>query len=202
MAHRIATCEMCGSSWEHPGQRGRLPKRCEACHRDYWNDWQRDKHREIYRRPCRVAKCDTCGRFIKIVNGPGRLPERCLSCEKGYRRGRAAALREANPAASRLRWQRFKARHPERVRANASLQRASRQSAPSFLVTPADIARILAQPCAYCDAPSEHIDHVIPLSRGGRHSIGNLTGACAKCNQSKSNKLLIEWRLQRKEQAA
>lgn len=49
--------------------------------------------------------------------------------------------------------------------------------------------------CRYCastDGPF-HIDHVIPLSRGGTHDLGNLAVACHGCNSAKSGKLLSEW---------
>jgi 5-methylcytosine-specific restriction endonuclease McrA len=49
--------------------------------------------------------------------------------------------------------------------------------------------------CAYCGLePWRHVDHVVPLSRGGRHTIGNVLPACEQCNMSKGPKLLIEWR--------
>jgi 5-methylcytosine-specific restriction endonuclease McrA len=49
--------------------------------------------------------------------------------------------------------------------------------------------------CAYCQAdPATAMDHVIPVSRGGRHTIGNVLPACQFCNSSKGTKLLIEWR--------
>jgi 5-methylcytosine-specific restriction endonuclease McrA len=63
--------------------------------------------------------------------------------------------------------------------------------------------------CAYCGkrcAESEAtVDHVLPVSRGGRSSWGNTVTACWKCNQRKSNrlpheagmKLLIEPKLPR-----
>lgn len=47
--------------------------------------------------------------------------------------------------------------------------------------------------CAYCGGPYEHVDHVIPLSRGGTAWASNLRPACIHCNTSKSNKLLEEW---------
>ncbi len=199
MADRIATCELCGCSWSHSGTRGRLPKRCPDCHRTHWNDWQREKHRDVYRRPCRVAKCVDCHRFIGIFTRSGRLPSRCDSCGLAYMRRKEAAKRKRNATAIRAAQRRFSERHPDRVRRNSALQAAKRRAAPAFLVTRKEVARLMAAPCLYCGAPSDHIDHIIPVSRGGVHSIGNLTGACAKCNQSKSNKLLVEWRLQRKE---
>ena len=50
--------------------------------------------------------------------------------------------------------------------------------------------------CAYCGETAARLqmDHVLPLSRGGRHSIGNVLPACKRCNNSKSSRLLIEWR--------
>lgn len=48
--------------------------------------------------------------------------------------------------------------------------------------------------CAYCQIESAtEQDHVIPLSRGGRHAIGNVLPACRSCNASKNAQLLIEW---------
>lgn len=51
--------------------------------------------------------------------------------------------------------------------------------------------------CHYCRkrVPARRIqfDHVIPLSKGGSHSVGNLCVACIQCNSSKGAKLLSEW---------
>jgi 5-methylcytosine-specific restriction endonuclease McrA len=47
--------------------------------------------------------------------------------------------------------------------------------------------------CAYCDAPAEHLDHVVPISRGGADAAHNLLPACAPCNLSKSDKSLADW---------
>ena len=48
--------------------------------------------------------------------------------------------------------------------------------------------------CTYCGitgADAElHVDHVIPLSKGGSNNIYNLTTACSSCNLRKSNKVI------------
>lgn len=46
--------------------------------------------------------------------------------------------------------------------------------------------------CGICHEPiigAFHVDHVIPLSRGGEHSYANCAPAHPLCNQRKSNKL-------------
>lgn len=50
--------------------------------------------------------------------------------------------------------------------------------------------------CAYCDCRPQKLtqDHVIPLSRGGNHSIGNILPACTTCNSKKKTKFIVEWR--------
>jgi hypothetical protein len=48
--------------------------------------------------------------------------------------------------------------------------------------------------CTYCGNAGGEVDHIIPLARGGGHSIGNLTSSCSRCNRSKGSKLLIEWK--------
>jgi 5-methylcytosine-specific restriction endonuclease McrA len=49
--------------------------------------------------------------------------------------------------------------------------------------------------CAYCDVKAPlTMEHVVPISRGGTHGVGNLLPACANCNSSKRHRLLVEWR--------
>jgi 5-methylcytosine-specific restriction endonuclease McrA len=52
--------------------------------------------------------------------------------------------------------------------------------------------------CFYCDCSLiekkvRTVDHIIPLSRGGKHCVDNLVPCCRKCNSSKHNKLFTEW---------
>ena len=49
--------------------------------------------------------------------------------------------------------------------------------------------------CWYCGKPMQkwHIDHRVPLSRGGSNAPGNLCLACPECNLSKHNKLPTEY---------
>lgn len=50
-------------------------------------------------------------------------------------------------------------------------------------------------PCCYCGAPMQHIDHIHPIARGGDGSWDNLTAACSSCNQRKQAKTLLMFML-------
>ncbi len=44
--------------------------------------------------------------------------------------------------------------------------------------------------CAYCSAALNggyHLDHMVPISRGGRNDWTNLAIACGRCNPAKSS---------------
>lgn len=106
-----------------------------------------------------------------------------------YRRNREATL------AVNKKW---RDSHPENRRLDSARRRAMVRDATVFEVTNQDLAAILRSNdgmCVYCNAQAiEHLDHVVPLARGGSNSVGNLVGACGICNMSKGKKLLIEWK--------
>ncbi|MFB7663972.1 HNH endonuclease [Kitasatospora sp. NPDC056138] len=69
-------------------------------------------------------------------------------------------------------------------------------------VTEAEYSEIRAGgQCVYCDRPAADgdVDHIRPLTRGGRHEVANLVLACINCNRSKNNSLLVRWRPDRVE---
>ena len=48
--------------------------------------------------------------------------------------------------------------------------------------------------CAYCGAETKlTMDHVVPVTMGGKTCIDNIIPACASCNSSKSNNDMVEW---------
>ncbi len=90
----------------------------------------------------------------------------------------------------------YREANAERVKEIVNKRRTKRLSNGVFQVLKKEITRLYNSPCIYCGSlNSIEADHVIPISRGGTHSIGNLVPACQKCNRSKSDKYLAEWRL-------
>ncbi|MBF0350989.1 MAG: HNH endonuclease [SAR324 cluster bacterium] len=51
--------------------------------------------------------------------------------------------------------------------------------------------------CYYCQLPfpakTLTMDHVVPLSRGGKSTKSNLVPCCKECNNLKKNLLPLEW---------
>jgi len=39
--------------------------------------------------------------------------------------------------------------------------------------------------CRYCGGPANHVDHVVPLARGGIDHERNLAASCRRCNLKK-----------------
>lgn len=48
--------------------------------------------------------------------------------------------------------------------------------------------------CAYCGASGDlQIEHVVPISKGGEHHLGNIVPACQSCNFSKGKADALTW---------
>ena len=82
---------------------------------------------------------------------------------------------------------------------SAARRQAIKKQASVYSVTAEDLASIRKQPCLYCGSSELiEIDHVIPLARGGSHSVGNLAPACRSCNRTKSDLFVMEWKIRSK----
>lgn len=42
--------------------------------------------------------------------------------------------------------------------------------------------------CTYCGGHANTADHVIPVSKGGGHSLDNLVPACTTCNSTRQDR--------------
>lgn len=89
-----------------------------------------------------------------------------------------------------------------RIRIAGALRKARKLnnpgSAPFSVEAWVALAEKLENRCTYCgktvDPSDMHMDHIVPLRRGGPHALFNMTLACAGCNVSKRDRpLLFEW---------
>ena len=83
---------------------------------------------------------------------------------------------------------------------SAKKRRAQKLSSEDGTITYQSLEALMTSQdskCKYCSTDLDlqpkgfvHLDHVIPLSKGGVHSIDNVVWSCAPCNHKKSDKLL------------
>lgn len=165
----------------------------EAC-----RSWVGNGHTEPRSPAVACAECGIAmaGRRIGVIYCTRKCKQR--SVEK--RRERDDAARYLVERERRIAYAIDYARkHPEVGQATKNRRKARKRKAGMFIVSGADWLRLCTRYrhcCAYCGAMrSLTMDHVIPISRGGRHSIGNLVPACGPCNSSKSGRFITEWKI-------
>ena len=77
-------------------------------------------------------------------------------------------------------------------------RRAMKKAASDGTVTKEVIKELKKfKKCPYCgdelNDKNTHIDHIHPLSKGGRHTVGNITACCGTCNTRKNNMDFFDW---------
>lgn len=83
--------------------------------------------------------------------------------------------------------------HPHVVR-----KRLEHQTRNGEVITLDKVLYLYGHRCYLCDEVLEqgrgtiHMDHVVPLSRGGTHTLDNLRPTCPTCNWTKQNRLWHE----------
>lgn len=123
---------------------------------------------------------------------------RCPDCENAKERQREydRARYRANPAAEAARSYRQTPRGRAIHQASNALRRARVRGAEGHCSTEQLQARVdyYGGMCSYCQsAPFEHIDHAIPVARGGSNWPSNLRPSCGDCNLRKWTKTAMEF---------
>jgi 5-methylcytosine-specific restriction endonuclease McrA len=119
-----------------------------------------------------------------------------LERSRANRRERVRRWYARNPEVARAATRKWNKENPEAKRLSENKRRAMKLGNGVFTILPKEINKLLSSNCVNCNISEDiTLDHIIPISRGGRHSIGNLQPLCKSCNSSKNSKLLMEWRI-------
>lgn len=82
-------------------------------------------------------------------------------------------------------------------RSKSKKRKAQQRGSTAFLLSPDQLWRRWVDfnhTCAYCGAGGDlQIEHVIPISKGGEHHLGNIVPACQRCNFSKGKADALTW---------
>lgn len=159
---------------------------------------------------CRDVKtCTKCGvekpleAFCRYYMSKDGRQTWCKACSsehrkrtKEQRRTYAKTYNQANKERLAEVLRQWRSENPERAKEQSSRYRAGKRRAA---VEPVDFAAILNRDgftCHIClgqvDPSDLHFDHVVPLSRGGAHSMENVKVAHSTCNLSKGTRLMSE----------
>jgi len=118
-------------------------------------------------------------------------PERVKVAKQKWAKENAGKVKEIH--------RNWRKKNPERHRAHGKNTRYKRrtQSKNSDITTDflIELKKKVANTCPYCGLYTEmlHLDHIIPLSRGGTHTKDNVMYCCPTCNLTKHTKTLKEF---------
>lgn len=128
-----------------------------------------------------------------------------LDQSREYREANRERIAEAKRTLEYRQWkrqydQKYRAANPNKVKAKKCARRAAELAAPGSF-TAEEIHSLLARQgfkcgnmaCRVSIEVDQHIDHVMPLSRGGTNWIDNIQILCPACNLRKSDKDPYEW---------
>lgn len=171
-------------------------KECSKCHIEKpYEDFPIDKRKSTGR----ASECRECHKL---------LTRDYYARNKEKARQQGIAYREAHEQEERERHQRYYAEHKADYltratcfrrtlrgklvfRSKAHRRRAAERDSD---ISAQDLLDLFSRQsyCAYCHRPFSSelpatIDHVVPLSKGGKHVIENIVLACKPCNSAKFN---------------
>lgn len=178
------------------------PDKCQGYHEKlkesgYHDDYYRRNRDEILERgarwrennPEKVQEINK--RSYEKHKGERRTKARAKYAEDpSYDKGRAIIYREKNRdkvAEQSMEWRRS---NPEKVRVYDRNKKLKRKGAEGSH-TPEDVQKLRkyqGYKCAECKssiADSYHVDHIMPLSKGGTNYVSNLQILCPACNMEK-----------------
>lgn len=175
--------------------------KCSPQRLEYMRQWRnrnKDRQKEWFRQHYlnhKEEKLKQCAEYAK------NNPERITSIKRRYVERNRELLRKKG----RLQAKAYRTKYPDKVRATHIASKHKRRALES--VSKIDLAlikrwiiEVRTKPfvrCHWCGTKVSgsdiHFDHIVPLARGGTHTIGNLCASCAECNQTKHARLLSDW---------
>lgn len=161
-----------------------------------------------------VKRCVRCREYVSVelfnrnAKSSDGLGAYCRPCAHATEK----AWREANPERKRAGVTRWRHANPEKkkaiedryrntpagrdvIRRRNGRRRAIEAGVPNNFTRDQheDLLRVYKGLCYVCRAPATSLDHVVPVSKGGPHTAGNLRPACTSCNSRKRHTDLLEW---------
>lgn len=160
---------------------------CSACHNQKMADYRKANLTKVRESSKRTYDKNRDKRVANSQKWAANNPNRRKEIEAKYRAN--------NRKETQARSEAWRLRHPEKPREYKLKRRARLENNGTYKILEKELKRLYASPCFYCGGVDRiEADHIIPVIKGGRHSIGNLVPACRWCNASKGYRLLADWK--------
>lgn len=133
-------------------------------------------------------------------------PEKHREINKKSRASNPAKIRKQrrerylrNKESENLQARLYYANNPSRIKEAASLRKRRLLANGIYTILTKELNKVYSSNCFLCQSNKQiELDHIVPISKGGSHSIGNVMPLCRACNRSKSDKLLIQFIMERR----
>lgn len=198
----IITCRDCGERKPLMGRGW-----CARCYMRQYQRWKRATDLDYRERQNQISRAYQQRRTLKSMRESSRLyrqrhPDRARAGWDRWEERNSDKHKESNRASA----ERARRRNPEKKRASTRAwfaknkayrvmkenERRARKLGVGGQVSReewATIKRAQRYRCHYCRKRKRLTqDHVVPLSKGGRHVASNIVGACRSCNSRKKDR--------------
>lgn len=176
-----------------PGKREQHNKNSSEYYKTEAGKTTAKKYKDKYRSTAEGIATEAASKAAYRASEHGKLTEKLA--RKKYNES------EHGKAVNTAYWQSEKGKEVRRV-ANHR-RRAACKSTDDGSITTESLCDLKAEQdhkCFYCKNALDfkgynkvHLDHYIPLAKGGTHTLSNVKWSCQKCNQSKNDKLPEEF---------
>lgn len=181
-------CKQCGASIDH------LNGKAKFCPGECRNRWYAANDREGYNAKARAFQSSPKGKATRRAY---------LQANADKRQAWARQNRQKNPERYAQYWKQWAEANREAVAEVGRMRRARQKGNPDSIgVSVWEWRKILNRSrghCYYCGVKADviHMDHVVPLAKGGRHAPANVVVACSHCNLTKHAMFLSVWKYRR-----
>lgn len=180
--------------------------KCSQCGRENSERWASEnaERYEARRRNWGKRNAEKLAQRARLrrKNNPEAELAKCARWRQKNRefdRERALRWRRQNPEIAAATTKKWRSNNLDKLSAKER-NRRSRKAKSGGTHSAADIAAILAAQkgrCAYCrikiTQENKHVDHIIPISKGGRNDRRNLQVLCRTCNVKKHDRDPIDY---------
>lgn len=207
MVYRLRRCQVCGKEYQPTGNGQKYCEECAPIMKKVSDaKWRKENPERV--RACNAKWYMENPEQVAARSAKWRKenPEKHRASGTIWARENPAKVkawlakwRKENPEKARAEVVAWKRGHPEERKLDKARRRALKYANTPLdeMLTSTEWLAILAEAdghCAYCDKEARlTLDHVIPLSKGGKHSKDNVVAACTHCNCSKGNKTVEAW---------